>query len=155
MPRRRGLKLCQEAHIQLWVIGGMPQLREVGLLREMPRIFRFVPRRWFELCQETHIQLWVIRGMPQLWEVSLLRDVPRIRVPGGEAMLQQANTVRPAVLPSADLSLSGAARLRARGKVHPKPAAKADLQSASPEDKVEDMRSGDEWRKLLTLATLP
>lgn len=70
-------------------------------------------------------------------------------------MLQQANAVDPTVLPSADPSLSGAARLHARGKVHPKPAAKAGLQSASPEDKVKEMRSGNEWEKLLTLATLP
>lgn len=59
-------------------------------------------------------------------------------------MLQQANAVHHPVPPGADLSLPGAARLRARGKGHPKPAAKAGLQSASPEDKIEDMRNGDE-----------
>lgn len=96
--------------------------------------------------------------MPQLREIGLLRNTPWIRVPGGEAVLQQAHAVHPTVLPGADLSPSGAdlspsradlspsgaARLRARGKVHPKAAAKAGLQSAGPEDKVEDTRSGVE-----------
>lgn len=69
------------------------------------------------------------------------RDPPELRVP---AVLQQAGAAGAADLPTAHLPRPSAARLCACGKVRPQPAEAAGLQSAGPENKVGDVRSGDE-----------